>query len=48
MLRLLPLLLLLQAFIVVTANAREPGLELVVTAPYLEMHTGDVYKRQPH
>ena len=40
MLRLLPLLLLLQAFIVVTANAREPGLELVVTAPYLEMHTG--------
>jgi hypothetical protein len=40
MLRLLALILMLQAFVVGAAHAREAYLELVVTRPYLEMHTG--------
>jgi hypothetical protein len=40
MLRLLALILMLQAFVVGAAHAKEVYLELVVTRPYLEMHTG--------
>jgi hypothetical protein len=40
MLRLLALVLMLQAFVVGTAHGKEMYLELVVTRPYLEMHTG--------
>ena len=38
--RLLALLLLLQALHVGTAHAKRPPLELVVTQPFLEMHSG--------
>jgi hypothetical protein len=38
--RLLALLLLLQALHVGTAHAKHPPLELVVTQPFLEMHSG--------
>ena len=40
MVRLLTLIMVLQACFVGLAHARDPALELVVTDPYLEMHTG--------
>ena len=38
--RLLALLLLLQALTIETALAKHPLVQLVVTQPYLEMHSG--------
>ncbi|MGA2708579.1 MAG: SH3 domain-containing protein [Steroidobacteraceae bacterium] len=38
--RLLALILLLQAFLIGAVEAKQAHLELVVTRPYLEMHTG--------
>jgi uncharacterized protein YgiM (DUF1202 family) len=40
MLRLLAMLLALQAFHVPMAQAKDPALELVVSEPFLEMHSG--------
>jgi hypothetical protein len=40
MVRLLTLIMVLQACFAGLAHARDPALELVVTDPYLEMHTG--------
>ncbi len=40
MVRLLTLIMVLQACFAGLANAKDPALELVVTDPYLEMHTG--------
>jgi hypothetical protein len=40
MIRLLTLVIVLQACFSGLAHARDPALELVVTDPYLEMHTG--------